>query len=405
MRARAALVCALALAATALAPAPASRFVRVEGRELVSPAGTPLRLKGIGLGNWLLPEGYMFLFKKGAQSPRQINDLVSELVGPDEARAFWKGFRAAWVTREDIHYLKQIGMDHVRVPFNYRILTPEDQAEVWLPEGFALLDQVIAWSKAEGLYVILDMHAAPGGQTGRNIDDGWTHPWLFESAEAQERTIAIWRKLAERYKDEPAVLGYDLLNEPLPNGYEELNPRLEPFYKKLTAAVREVDPEHVVFLGGAQWDTNFSAFGPPFAPNLAYTFHKYWNETTDASIQKFLDFREKHGAPIWLGESGENEDAWVADCVKLMDRHGIGWTFWPYKKLDSTRGIVSVTPPQYWEEVTAYAAARSGDFEKDAKIRPSIEHARAALKGLLENARFAKVRVNQGYVRALGLNP
>ena len=401
----AAVLLAAAVPAAAAEAAPVSRFVRVEGRELVAPDGKPLRLKGIGLGNWLLPEGYMFLFKKGAQSPRQIDELFSELVGPDEARAFWREFRKVWVTREDIHYLKKLGMDHVRVPFNYRILTPEEHPDVWLQDGFALLDNVVFWARDEGLYVILDMHGAPGGQTGRNIDDGWGHPFLFESEESQQRTIEIWRRLAERYKDEPAVLGYDLLNEPLPNGYEALNPRLEPFYKKLVAAVRAVDPEHVIFLGGAQWDTNFSAFGPPFAPNLAYSFHKYWNQTDDASIRQFLDFREKHDAPIWLGESGENDDAWVAECVKLMDKHGIGWTFWPYKKLDSPRGIVSVTPPPHWEEITAYAAARTWDFEANAKIRPSLEHSRAALRGLLENARFARVKVNEGYIRALGLTP
>ena len=403
---RAAAVTVTALAAFAAATQggpdrPGRGYVRVQGHELVRPDGTPLRLKGIGLGNWLLPEGYMFGFKKGAQSPRQIQELIAELVGPDEARRFWTSFREVWVTRDDIRFLKRIGLDHVRVPFNYRILTPEDQPGVWLPEGFAALDRVVGWCRDEGLWVVLDLHGAPGGQTGRNIDDGWGHPWLFESEEAQARTIAIWRRLAERYRGETAVLGYDLLNEPLPNGYEELNPRLEPLYKRLVAAIREVDPDHVIFLGGAQWDTNFSVFGPPFAPNLAYTFHKYWNETTDASIQPYLDFRARHDVPVWLGESGENDDAWIRACVELMERHGIGWCFWPYKKLDSPRGIVSVAPPPHWPEIVAYAAARGGDFEADAKIRPPTPHAREALAGLIENAHFARVRVNERYVRAL----
>jgi aryl-phospho-beta-D-glucosidase BglC (GH1 family) len=395
---------ALAVAAKGAAPPPArAGYVRVQSSELVAPDGTPLRLKGIGLGNWLLPEGYMFGFRKGAQSPRQIQALVAELVGPDEARAFWTAFRDAWVTRDDIRFLKKAGFDHVRVPFNYRILTPEDQPGVWLPEGFARLDDVVAWCREEGLWVVLDMHGAPGGQTGRNIDDGWGHPWLYESAESQERTIAIWRRLAERYRGETAVLGYDLLNEPLPNGYEALNPRVEPLYKRLVAAIREVDPDHVIFLGGAQWNTNFSVFGPPFAPNLAYTFHKYWNETTDASIRPFLDFRDRHRAPIWLGESGENDDAWIRACVELMDRHGIGWCFWPYKKLESPSGVVSVTAPPHWPAIVAYAAARTGDFEADAKIRPSLAQSREALSGLVENARLARTRVNAGYLRALGL--
>jgi hypothetical protein len=161
----------------------------------------------------------------------------------------------------------------------------------------------------------------------------------------------------------------------------------------------------VIFLGGAQWNTNFSVFSAPFAPNLAYTFHKYWNETSDLSIRSFLDFRERHDVPLWLGESGENDDAWIAACVKLMQRHGIGWCFWPYKKMDSPRGIVSVKQPPHWDEIVAYAAARGGDFEANAKIRPPIDHSRQALAGLVENARFERVRVNRGYIRALGLKP
>jgi endoglucanase len=381
------------------------RFVHAQGREIVGPDGAPLRLKGIGLGNWLLPEGYMFLFHKGATSPRQIQELFAELVGPDEARDFWAKFRDAWVTRDDIRFLKRVGFDSVRVPFNYRLLTPEDQPGTWLAEGFARLDDAVAWSRAEGLWVVLDLHGAPGGQTGRNIDDGWGHPWLFESEESQARTVAIWRKLAERYRDEPAVLGYDLLNEPLPNGYEALNPRLEPLYRRLVAAIREVDPNHLIFLGGARWDTDFSVFGSPFDPNLAYTFHKYWNQTDDASIQSFLQFRERHGVPIWLGESGENDESWIEACIRLMDRHGIGWCFWPYKKMDSTRGVVSVARPAYWDEVVDYAEKRGADFEASAKIRPPVAHARQALAELLEKSRLANARVNEGYLRALGLHP
>jgi aryl-phospho-beta-D-glucosidase BglC (GH1 family) len=397
---------ALALAAVPLQAAERERrFVHAQGREIVGPDGAALRLKGIGLGNWLLPEGYMFGFHKGATSPRQIQELFAELVGPDEAREFWTKFRDAWITRDDIRFLKRAGFDSVRVPFNYRLLTPEDQPGTWLPEGFARLDDVVAWSRAEGLWVVLDMHGAPGGQTGRNIDDGWGHPWLFESEESQARTVAIWRKLAERYRDEPAVLGYDLLNEPLPNGYEALNPRLEPLYRRLVAAIREVDPNHLVLLGGARWNTDFSVFGPPFDPNLAYTFHKYWNQTDDASIQAFLAFRERHGVPIWLGESGENDESWIAACIRLMDRHGIGWCFWPYKKMDSTRGVVSVARPAYWDEVVAYAEKRGADFELSAKIRPPVAHARQALAELLEKSRLASARVNEGYLHALGLHP
>jgi hypothetical protein len=382
-------------------------FARVQGRQLLGPDGAPVLLRGINLGNWLVPEGYMFHFEKGPQSPRQIEELVRELVGSEEAQAFWKDYREAWIAREDIQYLRKVGLNSVRVPFNYRVLTPEDQPGVWQEGGFALLDRVIAWCREEGLLVVLDMHCAPGGQTGSNIDDSWGYPWLFEDAAAQARTIEVWKKVAERYRSQTAVLGYDLLNEPIPHwsGLDKYNPALEPLYKRMVAGVREVDPNHVIFLGGAQWDTNFSVFGPPFAPNLAYTFHKYWNETTDASLRAFLDFQDRHDVPLWLGESGENSDEWVAGCVKLVERHGIGWAFWPYKKMDATSSMVSVSRPAYWDEIVAYAAGRTSDFEANFKIRPSLEHSRAALKGLVENARLRNARVNAGYVRALGMQP
>ena len=382
-------------------------FARVQGRQIVGPDGSPVLLRGINLGNWLVPEGYMFHFEKGPQSPRQIEELVRELVGSEEAQAFWKDYREAWIAREDVQYLRKVGLNSVRVPFNYRVLTPEDQPGGWLEGGFALLDRVIAWCREEGLLVVLDMHCAPGGQTGSNIDDSWGYPWLFEDENAQARTIEVWKKLAERYRSQTAVLGYDLLNEPIPHwsGLDKYNPALEPLYKRIVAGVREVDPNHVIFLGGAQWDTNFSVFGPPFAPNLAYTFHKYWNETTDASLRSFLDFGDRHDVPLWLGESGENSDEWVAGCVKLVERHGIGWAFWPYKKMDATSSMVSVSRPAYWDEIVAYAAGRTDDFEANFKIRPSLEHSRTALKGLVENARFRNARVNAGYVRALGMQP
>lgn len=349
----------------------------------------------------------MWGFEQGPQSPRQIKELVSELVGPDEARVFWKEYQDAYVTREDIGLIKKLGFNSVRVPFNYRILTPEDPPGVWLDEGFAVLDRLVEWCRDAGVYVILDMHAAPGGQTGRNIDDSWGHPFLFESQPSQDLTVEIWRRLARRYRDEPAVLGYDLLNEPLPRtpANDVYKDHLEPLYRRIVAAIREVDPNHVIFLAGADWNNDFSVFGPPFAPNLAYTFHKYWNATDDASIAPYLAFRERHGVPLWLGESGENTDAWVEAARKLVERHGIGWCFWPYKKLDSPRGVLSIARPEGWEKIVAYAARRTSDFVGNAKLRPSLTVARAALSDLVRNAGVEKCRVNAGYLRTLGLEP
>src|SRR5690554_1819414 len=270
-------------------------FVTVDGSRLVDPDGEAIILRGINLGNWLVPEGYMFKFDK-AVATWQIEQVVKELIGPAEARAFWDRYRDVYITKEDISFIKALRMNVVRVPFNYKLFTPEDYPEIWTGPGFDMLDRVIEWSREEGLYVLFDLHAAPCGQTGENIDDSIGYPWLFESEECQARTVDFWKKLAERYRDEPVVIGYDLLNEPIPHypEYEKYNPLLEPLYKRITTAIREVDPNHLIFLGGAQWDSNFKVFGAPFDDKLVYTFHKYWTEPTAEVVQEYVEIGRAH---------------------------------------------------------------------------------------------------------------
>jgi len=381
-----------------------SKFVTTRGKEFISPAGKPLLLKGTNLGNWLLPEGYMFKFKT-ASSPRLIQTVVNELVGEDEGRRFWKAYRENYITREDIRFIKQSGFNSVRVPFSYRLFVSQDEPQKLEGPGYELLDRVVDWCRKEGLYVILDMHGAPGGQTGDNIDDSWGYPFLFESAESQELTVNIWRTIAARYKQEPAVAGYDLLNEPIAHYFDagSLNPKLEPLYRKIVAGIREVDKNHIIFLGGAQWDGNFKVFGPPFDDKLAYTFHKYWMEVNKGAIQEYLDFRDKYNVPIWMGESGENTDEWIASFRTLLEQNNISWCFWPYKKLDATSCIASINRPAEWEAIVTFANGPRTTFEEVRKNRPPKQKAQKALSEYLEQIKFANCRVNQEYLKALGV--
>lgn len=381
-----------------------SRFVTTRGKILASPDGKPLLLKGINLGNWLLPEGYMFKFKT-ANSPRLIETAISELVGEDGARRFWKTYRDNYITREDISFIKQSGFNSVRVPFSYRLFVSDAAVQRLEGPGYELLDRVVDWCRREGLYVILDMHAAPGGQTGDNIDDSWGYPFLFESSESQDLTVNLWRKIAARYRNEPAVIGYDLLNEPIAHYFDtaSLNPKLEPLYRKIVLGIREVDRNHVIFLGGAQWDNNFKVFGPPFDDKLAYTFHKYWMQVDQEAIQEYLAFRDKHNAPVWMGESGENTDEWIDSFRRLLEAHNVGWCFWPYKKLDATSSVVSINSPADWNAIIAFADGQRTTFEEVRKQRPPREKVEKALSDYLERTKFANCRVNQGYLKALGL--
>ena len=243
-------------------------FAHADGARLVNGEGRTLNLRGTSLGNWMVPEGYMFRLDKGPQSGREIDALINELIGPAATAKFWHEYRDRYVTRADIQFLTRAGYNSIRIPIDYRFFTPGNN------EGFALLDRVIGWAQETGLYVIIDMHAAPGGQTGTNIDNSWGYPWLFEIPESQQETIDIWKSIAAHYRDSTTVLGYDLLNEPLPPfpALQIYNSRLEPLYRRIVAGIRQVDTHHVVILGGAQWDTNFSVFGPPFDSNSMYTF-------------------------------------------------------------------------------------------------------------------------------------
>src|SRR6266850_8477216 len=378
-----------------------AQFAHTEHKQIVDAAGKPLLIRSMNLGNWLVPEGYMWLFQGGPQSPSEIRALVLELLGPEASAAFWLKYRDNYVTREDVALLHRAGFNAIRVPLHYSLFESDDA------EGFKLLDRLIVWSRAEDLYVVLDMHAAPGGQTGTNIDDSPGYPWLYQSPQEQEHLIAIWRRLATHYRDEPIVLGYDLLNEPIPHfpRLAPLNSLLEPLYKKLSGEIRKVDAHHILFLGGAQWDSNFSVFGKPFDANVAYTFHKYWTAPDDSVIRPYIDFRERYDVPIWMGESGENTDEWIAQFAKALEKNNIGWAFWPYKKMEKSSAVVSIIPPADWGKMVEFAKLPRGTahVEERLKARPEQETITRAFAEVVESVHLQKCRVNEGYLRALGM--
>jgi aryl-phospho-beta-D-glucosidase BglC (GH1 family) len=387
-------------------PSLSQKFVTVKGKEIIGVNGKPFLIKGTNLGNWLVPEGYMFKFQV-ASSPRLINELFSELFGPAETKKFWKQYLSSYITKGDIHYLHSLGMNSIRVPFNYRMFTDEYYLGGYgIQRGFVLMDSVVKWCAAENMTVLLDMHAAPGGQTGDNIDDSYAYPFLYESKEDQELLCNIWTKIADHYKNNTTIMGYDLFNEPIAHFFDttHLNPFLEPLFKKVTAAVRKVDKNHLIFLEGAQWASNFSAFGKPFDDKLVYQFHKYWTPTTIDVIQSYIDFRNKYNVPIYCGETGENEDEWVENFRKLLEQNNIGWHFWPYKKMNNTRGIVSFPQPANYDLISKYADTTRNNFDEIRKTKPAqLNEAKKAWYQFLENCRYENIIPNKGYIKALGL--
>ena len=167
-----------------------------------------------------------------------------------------------------------------------------------------------------------------------------------------------------------------------------------------------MDKDHLVILGGAQWDTNFQVFGTPFDTKAMYQFHKYWADPNQEAIREYVEFRERYNVPIWLGESGENTDQWVRQFASLLDKNDIGWCFWPYKKMEKTSCFVSISKPAHSDEITIFGkmAGGTGAAEKRIAARPSIEHSQEALKDLLKKIEFSECSANHGYLQALGLH-
>lgn len=385
-----------------------TKFVHVDGVNLVKPNGGKLFIQGTNLGNWLNPEGYMFGLSK-TNSAWMIDLMLREAIGPDETAAFWQQFKENYITEADIRFIASTGANTIRLPFNYKLFTDEDYMGLTnnRGEGFRWIDKVVEWCRKAGLYLILDMHDCPGSQTGDNIDDGFGYPWLFESEKSQLLFCDIWQQIARRYRNETVILGYELMNEPIAHYFknkEELNQRLEPLYKRAVKAIRSVDRNHVVLLGGARWNSDFFMFSDwTFDNNIMYTCHRYGGEATAKAINDYISFRDKTGLPMYMGEIGHNTNKWQSDFVKVMKDNNIGYTFWPYKKLDGSC-MMGISRPELWDSIVVkFSEAERTTYANMREARPDQKLFRELLKAFIVNCRFENCLEQKEYIQSMRL--
>jgi hypothetical protein len=327
----------------------AQGFLKARGTDIADENGKEIILRGMGLGGWMLQEPYMLKLSGNAVAQYDIRKKITDLIGKENTEKFYDAWLANHCTKADIDSLAAWGFNSVRLPMHYNLFTiPTEQEPVkgkqtWLSKGFQLTDSLLSWCKANHIYLILDLHAAPGGQGNDNAisDRDASKPSLWQSETNQQKTIALWQKLATRYANEKWIGGYDLINEPNwgfqkpddRNGCGETgNEPLKKLLKEITATIRKVDKKHIIFIEGNCWANNYEGIFPLWDDNMVISFHKYWNYTNNESIQKFLDYRKKYNVPVWMGETGENSNAWFTDVVSLLEKNKIGWAMWPLKK-------------------------------------------------------------------------
>ncbi len=374
-------------------------FLRTDGTMIVNGAGENVLLRGYGLGGWMLQEPYMLKLSGVAVAQYDIKNRISELVGEEKMNEFYDAWLASMVTKRDIDSLKAWGFNSVRLPMHYNLFTlpvekePVGGENTWLAKGFEMTDSLLAWCRGNEIYVILDLHAAPGGQGNDKpiADIDTTKPRLWESELNRQKTVALWRKLAERYRDEEWIGGYDLINET--NYPLEGNTALKELFLDITAAVREVDTNHIIFIEGNQFANDYTGLTPPWDDNMAYSFHKYWNPTTAETIQKYLDIRAEFNVPFWMGESGENKNDWYRSAVELFESNNIGWAWWTIKKVDSESGLMNIKMPDGYQEII--------DYWKGEGPKPDADKAFKTLMQLAENSKIENCTVNYDVLNAL----
>ena len=375
--------------------------IRALGTTIVDENQDEVLLRGVGLGGWMLQEGYMMNSNGGADTQHEFKEKLTLLVGPDNTNQFYQNWLDNFVTEADINAIANWGFNSVRVALHYNLLTlpiedePIEGENTWIEEGFERIDELMDWCTANNIYLILDLHAAPGGQGSDSAISDYDpdKPSLWESELNRDKTVALWGQLADRYKDEPWMGGYGLLNEV--NWWPLDGSVLRAFYIETTQAIRAVDQNHIIFIGGNSWSNDFSGLTPPWDSNLVYEFHKYWSYNDTESIQWVLDMQNQHNIPLWCGETGENSNVWYKDAMSLYETNNIGWSCWPYKRIATTVAPYSVSSNPSYEAII--------NFWKGEVPEPSVASAMAGLNQLtddilLENNTFYKDVVD-AYIR------
>ncbi|MGL1901209.1 MAG: cellulase family glycosylhydrolase [Fibrobacterales bacterium] len=393
-------------------------FLHAEGTDIVDGSGQNYMIRAMGIGGWMVMEPYMLDLNQSAdEGQHKILDDIADVIGVDRMEEFHQKWLDNFFIEQDVIALKESGFNTVRIPMHFNLFTPPIDKEpvegqdTWLDKGFTMIDSLVLWGERHHIYMILDMHAAPGGQgyNGNINDYDPDKPSLWESAENRRKTVALWVKLAERYADNEWVGGYDPLNEPnwafeggSRNGCDDQrNEPLREMYAELIPAIRSVDPNHMIVISGNCWGGNHNGLWPmPVADdNVIISFHKYWNENTVGSIAEYTGMRDQYHTPLWMSESGENTDKWFYDAVELLEEHTIGWAWWTWKKLNA--GMHKITIPDGYQELLDYWDYTTQNPGSTDRQKPDADNAFATLMELAENVRLEHTERNNGSIDAL----
>ena len=381
----------------------AQGFLHREGKYIFDGSGNEVILRGIGTGNWMIQEGYMMKSSGVAGTQHEFRNKLIATIGEEKTDSFYTVWLGSHFRRIDVDSMKSWGFNSIRVAMHYKWFTPPIEDEpvpgeiTWIEKGFTLMDSLVSWCSDNEMYLILDLHGAPGGQGKEsNISDyDSSKPSLWESQANKDKTVALWKKLAERYSNEPWIGGYDLINE-TNWSFSAGNAPLWDLLKKITLAIREVDENHLIFIEGNWFANDYSGLPSIWDNNLALSFHKYWSYNDAGSLNWMINLRNSRNVPIWLGESGENSNVWFTNLVTLCEKNRIGWSWWPVKKADINNPLRVKVNSEY---------TRLIDYWKGSASNPGADAAFEAVLQFAENHRLENCIFQKDVVDALIRQP
>ncbi|KAF5338703.1 hypothetical protein D9611_013365 [Ephemerocybe angulata] len=395
-------------------------FLKVDGARLVDSEGKEVVLHGAGLGGWMCMENFISGFP-GCEY--QIREALEETIGKEKAEFFFDKYLEHFFADPDAEFFRSLGLNCIRIAVTYRSFEDDLNPRVLKPNCFKHLDRAIALCAKHSIYTVIDVHSAPGGQSGGWHADGGHHYGSFwKHKDFQDRLVWLWEQIATRYKGNPWIAGYNLLNEPADPHPEHKG--LISIYDRLHDAVRAIDGEHILFLDGNSFATDFTKFPEDAGSrwtNTAYSIHDYAvygfpnspepYEGSDAQKERLVrtykrkrDWVDKHGLCVWNGEWGpvyarreydgdatdeinDRRYAVLRDQLEIYEKDRLNWSIWLYKDI-GFQGMVHVAPMTPYRQHFANFLARKHRLAVDAwgKDEKDVAHIYEPIENLIKDS-------------------
>ncbi|MCQ8242434.1 glycoside hydrolase family 5 protein [Rhizosaccharibacter radicis] len=331
-------------------------MLRTQGAAIVDAGGHAFLPRGVNLGGWFVMEPFMSPMDAShrLRDSFSVMRVLQDRFGRQEQRRLMASYQRAWISDDDIAAIADAGFNIVRIPLWWgQFLDLDDPSPSgWRSDAFEILDRIVESCGRRGVRVVFDMHGAIGGQSD-NPDTGQAGMNRFWSdPAAQSKTAWLWSRIAAHYRGNPAIAGYDLLNEPAPPPGIPARQAVLAVYDRFYRSVRAADPDHIVFIEDTFGSWSLDMLPDPRSrgwTDVVYEDHVYpWprnrgdhspSEYAGVLAQRVVADMSRHAAwdvPVYVGEFNAlstDPGPWRA-MVDRFQGAGLGWSVWSWKSVN-----------------------------------------------------------------------